>query len=803
MKRTPLLCFAIFGLLFSATAHPVDMESAKAIASKFMGTNDLQLAATYTTDNNAAAFYVLNSANGFVIVAADDCETPIIGYSHEGRFDPDNVPVQMEEYLQDFVTRIQYGIENQIVANEASTRQWQRVKSTGRLTDRKNVQAVTPLLTDKWNQGCRYNSLCPTIQGPCDHAEVGCVAVAMGQIMHYWHYPATGWGSHSYNNSGTTLSADFGSTTYDWEHMPDSLTESSSKAEIEAVATLLYHCGISVRMNYGPNGSNAKITDVPNALRRYFSYSRQLHLEKKKDFSNEEWIALLKGNLNQQQPVLYSGSSSNIGHAFVCDGYDDNDLFHFNWGWGVADGYFSLGNLNPIGFDFNNNNQAIFDIIPQYEPCIVYVTAYPPSAGTIDGAGEYHIGAQCTLTATPAEDYKLFCWKRDEQGISNSPTFTFPVEDDTVHIVAHFSCYPVGQITASYSPDASSPTSPNISLSWTRSETEWRLLNQFEIGDEIGGMATDGEHIYITYAEWNNPPFLFGKYTMDGVLLEKFNIEGLPSAVGLGYDGASFYCNSAHSGLSVLYRTDLENKTILDSTDMNLWFGAITYDPEYDGFWLGRNYQAILFDRQGHRIRATPTTYDYLNGTAYFTAKDGTHHLIESRESGVYSFDIGNDFLSDYPLLSMGEETNPSLGTCSGEYEGKEALFIVIRDTAYIYETKSILEQIVQIDSYRLYRADSESDTLMLADGIAGSSFIDTCWDTIANGTYRYGISEVFANGNESEIVWSNTIEKTNFGLDENEPETPNSHVQKVFENGQIVIVKDGKRYTVTGQRLK
>lgn len=344
MKRILALFMAVFGFFLTSTALPIDHETANSIASKFMGTNDLQLSATYQTENKIAAFYVFNTQNGFVIISADDCETPIIGYSHEGRFDPNNVPMQMQDYLQDFVARIQYGIENHIVADEITARQWESVKATGKLNDSKSAKSVGPLLTNLWHQGCLYNSLCPTMQGPCDHAEVGCVAVAMAQIMHYWGYPAIGWGSHSYNNAGATLSADFGNTTYDWSHMPDSLTEASSEEEIQAVATLLYHCGISVEMNYGINSSTSSSKKVPDALIRYFYYSKHIHREMKSDFNDEEWMTLLKNCLDLQMPILYSGFGSGIdvGHAFVCDGYDENDLLHFNWGWGGTANGFSL-----------------------------------------------------------------------------------------------------------------------------------------------------------------------------------------------------------------------------------------------------------------------------------------------------------------------------------------------------------------------------------------------------------------------------------------------------------------------------
>lgn len=798
MKKVLFLHIAILGFYLCSIARPIEQETAHNIAAKFMGTSDLQLAATYRTEQGASAFHVFNTSDGFVIVSADDCETPIIGYSREGRFDPNNVPIQMEDYLQDFIARIQYGIENHIEADEATAKQWEMVKTTGKLNDSKSTKAVAPLLTDKWNQGCLYNSLCPTMSGPCGHAEVGCVAVAMAQIMRYWGYPTTGWGTHSYTNAGLTLSADFGNTTYDWEHMPDSLTENSSEAEIEAVATLLYHCGVSLEMRYGPNGSLANTGDVINALRRYFNYTRQIHKEKKSDYSNEEWSSLLMNSLDLSRPIQYVGYGSG-GHSFVCDGYDSNGLFHFNWGWGTANGYFALGNLNPLGYDFSISNAALFDIIPQYEPCVVNVSVFPPGAGTFEGNGEYHIGELCTLTASPTEGYNLYCWKKDGQTMTNDPTYTFAVENDTVNIEVVFCCSPVGQITASYSPEANNPNCTSVSLSWNQPDTEWALLKQFDLHEEGSGVATDGEHIYVTYAFWNTPPFSFGKYTMDGVLVEQFNIRNDFDAGGLDYDGTSFYCNTSHSGLQVLYQVDLDNKMIIDSLNILHWFGDITYGPEYDGFWLDQNYQAALHNRQGQKLQASPTVPDYIFGTGYYTAKDGSPHLLITRESGVFDYNITNNSIFDSPLLDPGWDYTYGMGACTGKYDGKDAMFIANDHSILIYEIKSRLEQII---GYRIYRADSEGNTVMLADNFAGSSYIDETWGNALASEYKFGISEVFANGIESEIIWSNAIMKTDFGTDENlyQPEGPS--VQKVIENGHIVIIKDGKRYTLTGQQL-
>ena len=801
MKRIFLLCIAFFGLFLSTIAHPIDLQTAQSIAIKFMGAGDVQLVSTYRTDKSAAAFYVFNTSDGFVIVSADDCEAPIIGYSHEGRFDPNNIPEQMEAYLQNFVARIQYGIENHIEADEVTARRWKLVKNTGRLNESRSSKSVEPLLTEMWEQGCHYNELCPTFSKiPCGHAEVGCVAVAMGQIMHYWRYPETGWGSHSYNNAGLTLSADFGNTVYDWNHMPDSLTDDSSDIEVETVATLLFHCGVSVDMQYTTNGSGADSGDVPDALIRYFNYSRRLHLEKRSDFSDEEWISMLKACLDLQRPVFYGGKGSQGSHAFVCDGYDGNDLLHFNWGWGRANGYFALGNLNPIGISFNEKNFAILDINPEYEPWAVEATAYPSTAGTIEGNGEYHIGDSCTLTAIPAEGYEFYCWKRNGQIISKMPSITLSVEEDILDIEAHFSCFPVSQITASYSPEANNPNSPSVSLSWSKTDTEWSLLKEIDINEECGGVATDGEHIYVNYAYYNSPPFMFGKYTLEGELLEMFNLDDLPEVHALTYDGTYFYCTTPNSFLKVLYSIDLNNRTVIDSINMGTLFGAVTYDPEYDGFWIDHNKEAILYDRQGQRIMFSPAAPEYIIGSGYFTAKDGTPHLLLSGETGVYDYDITNNIILDRPLMDPDWDYTYGIGAHIGKYDGKDAMFIAIGFSIRIYEIKSRLEQIM---GYRIYRADSEGNSVMLADEVTNTYYIDHTWNEAQAGNYRFGISEVYANGVESEIIWSDTIVKTDFGIDENgNQESPEPSVQKVIEDGHIVIIKDGKRYNVSGQHL-
>ena len=442
------LLLAVLMTAFEMNAKPVDIKIAQDVAVKFMNANtktplrgveELQLVSTYTLSRGEAAFYVFNTPTGFVIVSADDCATPILGYSSEGQFDVNNIPIQMQDYLQGFVEQIEYGIENHLEADENTSRQWELVRSTGRLNENRDGEVVEPLITAMWNQGCYYNAMCPEDpDGACGHALTGCVATAMGMILHYWGYPVQGTGLHTYTplpyptTQYPEQSVNFGETTYDWANMPDQLTDTSTQTEIAAVATLLWHCGVAVDMNYSPYGSG---TDQHfTTLIDYFGYSDDLHWESRQD--DESWLSLLKADLNLGRPVFYTGFRwANSGHAFVCDGYDVNDRFHFNWGWGgSSNGYFALNATMVFVYD----NEAIFNIYPNVGTnCQVSASASPADGGYVSGAGVYDIGSSCTLTATVNDGYTFANWTENSEVVSTEATYTFEVTGDR-NLVANF-----------------------------------------------------------------------------------------------------------------------------------------------------------------------------------------------------------------------------------------------------------------------------------------------------------------------------------------------------------------------------
>lgn len=388
MKKTFLLIGLIALAFTGLQAGPVNPQKAQSLGVKFLSTtavaqknNDIQLnLVSVATDlsRGAADYYVFNvsGGEGFVIVAGDDCVKPILAYSTTGKFNPQDVAEGFAYTLSSFRKEIQYVREHNIGATPDIVAEWKSVMTTGNLRQGRTARSVVgPLCQTTWNQNYPYSSQCPEDEeGNGGHVYAGCVATAMGQVMKYYDYPERGSGSHTYHPDGyDTQTANFGDTDYHFELMPLSIDSTSTEEECFYIAQFLHHCGIAVDMQYSGHGSGAYSQDVPVALSNYFGYTSQEYetfgFWGFYFYTTEQWIQMLKdGGLDEQIPLYYSGSDDNGagGHAFVCDGYDENDYFHFNWGWsGRDDAWCPIGALNTTKYAFNDANSFIGHIIPQ------------------------------------------------------------------------------------------------------------------------------------------------------------------------------------------------------------------------------------------------------------------------------------------------------------------------------------------------------------------------------------------------------------------------------------------------------
>lgn len=378
MKKSFLLV-AILLAFNSLFAGPVDVNMAMDFGHKFVKANFMQkegnvldLVYTMKTENGEPCFYVFNVSDyGFVMVSATDAVRPILGYSEDGIFETDNVAPGLGFMMEDYQESITYAINEGVVATSDIKAEWASLEKTGRLKPaERGGYSVGPLCQTAWDQSWPYNAYCPDLNKPFSSngkAVVGCVATAMAQVMKYWNHPTQGTGSHSYKPNTDEYDypeqyANFAEATYDWENMPYQIDKNSPQEQIDAVALLGYHCGVSVEMMYDDDGtgSGAYSVDVPYALNKYFDYAPSNF--RARTVSSQVWDSYIMEALEMRRPIFYAGTSNTGGgHAFVCDGFDENGLFHFNYGWsGSGDGYFASSAI-----DYPNDVGAIFDIMPK------------------------------------------------------------------------------------------------------------------------------------------------------------------------------------------------------------------------------------------------------------------------------------------------------------------------------------------------------------------------------------------------------------------------------------------------------
>lgn len=444
MKRTVLFltCFCFFTLF--VLANPVDQKRALQIAKEFVPQSSAAKkapgkgSATPTSNivythkmpkSGRDAFYIVNVGDAFVLVSADDVAHQILGYSFDKGFPlAEDGTVQLPPHVKGFFDDLAAQMEAAIEAdpNRKADDDWTGAqKATSHRAPSNLPESVDPLLTTTWGQGQYYNSLCPEdANGPAGHVLTGCVATAMAQIINYWGEPVHGRGIHRYDSNYGSLEVNFAESNYDFGNMPDALTGESTAEQVNAVAKLMYDCGVAVNMGYAAGESAAFDQEARAAFINFFRFSPDLSFAEKAYFSNDEWNNLLRQNLAANQPVYYCGQGTG-GHAFVCDGYKADDYYHFNFGWGgLADGWFQTSAVSPNGSDFNSSQSAIVGIVPDNTGNVIL--------GQMQGNSTF-------IVDEPLEFYHLMGHNKYEGSNYNNPcnsTFIFIPVDDSKQMVA-------------------------------------------------------------------------------------------------------------------------------------------------------------------------------------------------------------------------------------------------------------------------------------------------------------------------------------------------------------------------------
>jgi len=342
MRKSIMIVLCLLLSVTVAVAREIPREKAAATAAAVFrsgvavgtkaGSTGVQPASLRLVKETPSMYVFENEGGGFVIASADDVAVPVLGYSLEGRFPTDDMPVNMKSLLDWYERVITY----------ARQQGWEPLSdATGSRSDADDEKEVV-LHTAPWGQWSPFNDLAPIVDG--QKCPSGCVATAQAIIMKYHSYPERGTGElpgYDFEYNGQVYHVDGYALghTYDWENMPEGARFRTPYQEAQ-IAQLLYDIGVMSQMSYGPDGSGAGSLS-PLLLTRYFGYDKSMRYEDRSFYSDAKWEQLIRDEIDAGRPVFHCGFSPNGGHAFVMDGYKGR-YFSINYGWSGGSAWYLL-----------------------------------------------------------------------------------------------------------------------------------------------------------------------------------------------------------------------------------------------------------------------------------------------------------------------------------------------------------------------------------------------------------------------------------------------------------------------------
>lgn len=383
MKKFTLLASLLMFITLSYAVNVIPVEDAMRASKNFLservgatkaGQMELTLVNTeYSAEGTPVTYRFSVGDKGFMIVSATDLANPVLAYSLESNFE---TGTGADIYTERYAKQLSYLMGNPSAA--LSTRNdWSHYLAADfKPYAVKGNPCVEPLVTTRWTQEQFYNQYCPynpqNTYAEDHRTPVGCVALTMANILYYYRYPEHGYGVLSYipkeyNDDGELIytyprqTVNYSQATYDYDAMTDQLGSYDGE-----LAKLIYHCGVSVRMGYGWDGSGSQSEYALGALQDHYFFSDNAQFINVSDVVPADslmylWVNKAKNELDARRPLFFSGRSNAAGgHAWIVDGYTtigDATYFHVNWGWaGSSNGYYLIN--NQVTSSYGNFNES-------------------------------------------------------------------------------------------------------------------------------------------------------------------------------------------------------------------------------------------------------------------------------------------------------------------------------------------------------------------------------------------------------------------------------------------------------------
>ena len=367
-----LLLVLIIVCLYSMAigAEPVGRQRAQQIAAQFLSkisishrapsASEMQAEAVFDEKNGMGMpyLYVVHASEdkGFVIVSGDDRFAEVLGYSDSGSFDENLLPDNMKAWLQGYIEEMK----------ELDARGYAPMMTSRRAAT--SWPVIKPMTTTKWFQGAPYNDLLPTDE-VIGHYLAGCMTIATAQLVNYWAQktgkpaktmkPVPAYTTETLKIAIEELPV----TEFDWTKMRNAYDETSVEADKAEVAKLIKYCAYANQSDFTPLVTGGRSLTIPETLIEYFGFDKTANLQLHELYSHDDWTAMIYNELKNQRPVIYGASTTGIstaGHAFIIDGYDGDEMFHINFGWGgKSDGYYKLSVM-----DYHNKDNKDAPVSP-------------------------------------------------------------------------------------------------------------------------------------------------------------------------------------------------------------------------------------------------------------------------------------------------------------------------------------------------------------------------------------------------------------------------------------------------------
>lgn len=421
MKKFTLFASLLMFVTMSYAVNVIPVEDAMTASKNFLSERvgaakasqmELVLVNTeYSEDGVPVTYRFSIGDQGFIIVSATDLANPVLAFSLESNFQKGT---GADIYTERYAKELSYLLSNPSAALDVRNSWNHYLASDFTPYSVKGNPSMQPLVTTRWTQEQYYNTMCPynprNSYNDDYHTPVGCVALTMANILYFYRYPDHGYGTviyipQEYSDEGELTytypaqTVNYSQATYDYNAMANSLNAYDGE-----LAKLIYHCGVSVRMGYGWDGSGSQSEYALAALQDHYFFSENAQYQVISDVVSNDtlmylWENIAKGELDQHRPLFFSGRSDQAGgHAWIVDGYttvNNATYFHVNWGWaGNSNGYYLINKQSTLGsgtFNASGSNTMMIKLMPDSAAIVKPAESFTrvtASFGTIsDGAG--------------------------------------------------------------------------------------------------------------------------------------------------------------------------------------------------------------------------------------------------------------------------------------------------------------------------------------------------------------------------------------------------------------------------------